>query len=66
MRDLRLDFLIFCVSVFSLFSAICEKAVFAPLHCLRFIVKGQLTVFMGVYFWVLDSVPSTVFTTILL
>ena len=40
-----------------------EESLFAPLHCLCTFVKGQLTIFMQVYFWALYSVHqySTVF-----
>ena len=39
-----------------------EKTVFAPLYCLCFFVKNQLTIFMWVYFWTLYSVDLFVWS----
>ena len=35
-----------------------DKTIFYPLYCYCSFIEGQLTVFIGVYFWALCFVPS--------
>ena len=41
-----------------------EDAIFAPLYCLCAFVKDWLTVFVGVHFWFLHSVPLICLSTL--